>query len=264
MVSNLPSLDITLNRIERRYVRDRWRDKNYQDSFSRLYLIMSGKGVLSHSGETFTLTPGKIFLIPEYTLHDYNHFGKMELYFIHFQLRTPGELSFFNQYICRYQIEVGSSGIDVQDFNYIMDRSDHHTPLNQLQVASKLLEIISLFIVAPRANLSKSHYRDLSRLMIVINHMDENLNRECKVEEWSSLLNMERSSFTRYFSKVLGLSPGRYHRKKRIEAAMNLLNDSKLSCDEIGHKLGFYDGSHFSRIFFNETGLRPGDYRLHR
>jgi AraC family transcriptional regulator len=54
---------------------------------------------------------------------------------------------------------------------------------------------------------------------------------------------------------------GDYIRRLRIERAARELADGSASIAEIGLRSGFYDQSHFSRVFRQHTGLTPAAFR---
>jgi AraC family transcriptional regulator len=56
-------------------------------------------------------------------------------------------------------------------------------------------------------------------------------------------------------------SIGDYVRRLRIERAARDLSDSGASIAEIGLRAGFFDQSHFSRVFRRHTGLTPAAFR---
>lgn len=56
-------------------------------------------------------------------------------------------------------------------------------------------------------------------------------------------------------------SIGEYVRRLRIERAARDLSDSGASIAEIGLRAGFFDQSHFSRVFRDHTGLTPTAFR---
>ena len=63
------------------------------------------------------------------------------------------------------------------------------------------------------------------------------------------------------FKKEKGLTVQEYIRKRRIEAACNMLLYSDYSLTEIGEFLAFSSASHFNRIFKAEMGCTPREYR---
>lgn len=72
---------------------------------------------------------------------------------------------------------------------------------------------------------------------------------------------LSRSYFSVLFKSEVGVSVSGYIRKKRIEAAQNMLKYSDYSLLEIGSYLAFNSQSHFVSVFRRETGMTPGAYR---
>ena len=64
----------------------------------------------------------------------------------------------------------------------------------------------------------------------------------------------------RLFRSQLGISPGAYIAKIRIEESKLLLRGGALSMGEIAKKLGFSSQQHFSRQFRTVTGMTPSEY----
>ena len=79
--------------------------------------------------------------------------------------------------------------------------------------------------------------------------------------ELAALLHMSRNSFIRLFHRETGETPQRYHRKKCIEKACELLRSGDRTIDDVAEESGFSDRSHFSRIFTQITGISPGVFR---
>jgi AraC-like DNA-binding protein len=46
-----------------------------------------------------------------------------------------------------------------------------------------------------------------------------------------------------------------------MEKAIVMMEDEKLSLDEIAFLVGYTDSAHFSRAFRKEKGIPPGQYR---
>lgn len=68
--------------------------------------------------------------------------------------------------------------------------------------------------------------------------------------------------FSEKFKKETGLSVRAYTVKKKIEKAQEYLRHSNMSVQEISDELGFSSQSHFGRVFREEAGVSPGEYRM--
>ncbi len=65
----------------------------------------------------------------------------------------------------------------------------------------------------------------------------------------------------RTFRQQEGVSIGEYVRRLRIERATGELAGSSASIAGIGLRAGFFDQSHFSRVFRQHTGMSPAQFR---
>lgn len=67
------------------------------------------------------------------------------------------------------------------------------------------------------------------------------------------------SSLQRGFKKYLGVSPKQYLIKLRMNKALELLRENKLSVKEIAFACGYEDKKYFSRIFKKKYGYPPSE-----
>ena len=65
----------------------------------------------------------------------------------------------------------------------------------------------------------------------------------------------------RVFRAHLGMSPGEYARRRRIERATDRMLRTAESLAEIAATLGYADESHFTREFSRESGQTPARFR---
>jgi AraC family transcriptional regulator len=69
------------------------------------------------------------------------------------------------------------------------------------------------------------------------------------------------SHLARTFRKVHGRPIGEYVRALRVERAARELVDANAPLSEISLRLGFFDQSHFSRVFKRHMGMTPAEFR---
>ncbi len=70
-------------------------------------------------------------------------------------------------------------------------------------------------------------------------------------------LGMGYESFRKKFVRHMGVPPGRFRERQRIEKARQLLQSKRLTNKELADTLGFYDEAHFSKSFRRHVGLSP-------
>jgi AraC-like DNA-binding protein len=81
------------------------------------------------------------------------------------------------------------------------------------------------------------------------------------VEELSERLGVSKSHLVRSFTAAIGVSPGKYLVRVRIEAAMRLLLHREYSLEVIASLCGFSGANYLCRVFKKETGQTPAQWR---
>lgn len=82
-----------------------------------------------------------------------------------------------------------------------------------------------------------------------------------QITELARRVNLSTCRFTHLFTTELSVSPKRYLRNIKMDAAKTLLKESFLSIKEIASSVGFGDRSHFSREFKKAFGHGPSEFR---
>lgn len=80
------------------------------------------------------------------------------------------------------------------------------------------------------------------------------------IADHSTALNESAFTFSRKFSRHVGASPLQYRRHARLEHAMSLLVERRLSVAEVAHAAGYCDQSYFTNELRRETGLTPAKF----
>jgi AraC family transcriptional regulator len=87
--------------------------------------------------------------------------------------------------------------------------------------------------------------------------------RRVTLRELASLAGVHEVHVVRGFRRALGVTPGAYLRRLRIEAARDALLHTPASIAEIALAAGFSSQAHFTRLFRRQTGLTPAAFRRH-
>jgi len=85
--------------------------------------------------------------------------------------------------------------------------------------------------------------------------------RTWTVESLSNEVAMSRSAFAARFAELVGEPPMRYLAQWRMQVALTLLADERVSVGEIGRRLGYESEAAFSRAFKRFVGVAPGAAR---
>jgi len=72
---------------------------------------------------------------------------------------------------------------------------------------------------------------------------------------------MSHAQFYRKFKALMGINATEYLRRIRMQKAREILQDPDLSISEIAYSTGFGDPAYFTRVFKEDTGLSPNEWR---
>lgn len=94
-----------------------------------------------------------------------------------------------------------------------------------------------------------------------IAYIENHLHEPIRVADLAALAELNPSYLSTLFKKETGQTVSGYVLARRIEAAENMLKFSGFSYAEIAAILSFSSQSHFVRVFKQETGFTPREYR---
>lgn len=95
----------------------------------------------------------------------------------------------------------------------------------------------------------------------VTRYIDENSHLPVTLNELADLVHFSPTYLSRIFHQQQGMTIKCYINKKRLENARFLLRNSDTSINQIAVQCGFQNISHFNRLFRQNTGSSPLEYR---
>ncbi|QPB42036.1 cupin domain-containing protein [Rodentibacter haemolyticus] len=99
------------------------------------------------------------------------------------------------------------------------------------------------------------------RLNTVLVQLLQSPAKQWHIEQLAKLAAMSRANFIRVFQQQLGMSPGKFLTKVRLDLAAFLLKQSQQSILAIALEVGYQSEAHFSKAFKNVYQLSPSQYR---
>lgn len=88
-----------------------------------------------------------------------------------------------------------------------------------------------------------------------------NYHRPLRVTDISGYLGLDRTYFSKLFSRNTGVSPQAYILQFRLEKSLALLTHTDLSLGEISRAIGLEELFYYSRAFKRLMGVSPSEYR---
>ena len=101
----------------------------------------------------------------------------------------------------------------------------------------------------------------MEKIQPAVEYLNAHFTRSTSTEELAGLCSLSPSRFLHLFTEEMGISPSRYKRGLRMQAAKELLRYGGQTVSEVADTLGYNDPLHFSRVFRKEAGIAPSRYR---
>lgn len=96
---------------------------------------------------------------------------------------------------------------------------------------------------------------------IAVEYIERNLGQRITLEELGNASGVSRYHLCRLFRDTIGISPGQYVMRRKLDYAAVLLRSSNLPVGEIAERVGFENSMYFSNAFHRYMGSCPSGYR---
>jgi AraC family transcriptional regulator of arabinose operon len=123
-------------------------------------------------------------------------------------------------------------------------------------------------LVSMVRKLYQDKYIANSDLTSICKAIKEIIDRDfCKIRQLDDILKdlyISKYYFYEKFKEIYGLTPLQYLRGKKLKYSQELLGNTNLKVAEIAFMVGFENKLYFSRIFKQDIGISPTEYRDHK
>ncbi len=127
---------------------------------------------------------------------------------------------------------------------------------NILALKREIYNLLEELVENTRNDLRLEH--GFHNLLPAIRYLEKNLSSDASVGDLAKMCLMSSSYFYKRFKEYTGgMCLTDYRNKMRVEKAKELLESSLWNVSLIAQTLGFYDTSHFYRVFKKHTGETP-------
>ena len=97
----------------------------------------------------------------------------------------------------------------------------------------------------------------------IITEIQEHYTENITLTELAKKYGISVGYLSSLIKENVGLSYSAYVTARRIQKAKELLEDERLSMEQIAEQTGFRDHFYFIKVFKKHTGITPGKYRKH-
>ena len=241
-----------------------WALPDFTAPFSKLYFVLNGSitaGLLQPDGTTdtvYTLTPGKVWVLPCGNHYDLSTPAGFEKYYLHISLPARSGIDLFSGVR-----QVWGAPFDMDKWAFAQTEEAGWS----FALKAKLLALEAVGLLTEAADnpvlaqnlYEQSHFPPA--LQTAIRYIRENISARLTVEETADACRITASQLRRLFHDALGMSPKTYLSDRLYERAGELLLTEHVSVKEVAAALKFADLYAFSRFWKRYTGYSPTAYR---
>ena len=139
-------------------------------------------------------------------------------------------------------------------------------PVNTLSILIGILDLLRFLANhVPHKVLSEQQYfehkKTAARITRIVEYIDKNYPFQVKLEDLAKQENLTANYISQFFTKKIGVPYYQYLNNVRLEAAVQLLQDSSLSVTQVSNYAGFSDAKYMSNVFRQKFGCTPREYR---
>lgn len=144
----------------------------------------------------------------------------------------------------------------LEDIFLYYDQKKH--PLRKTKIQNKVLTFLLNFLDCA-VNFPKDKISiDIQKTQ---NEILENINQDLTIDELAQKIHLSVSRFKTKFKNQVGMPPGEYILRQKIEQAKYLLSSTEKSVTEIAFNLSFSSSQYFATVFKKFTRLTPRQFQ---
>lgn len=231
----------------------------------------------THIGNNvITLEKGDVILINQNVIHRHEHLTDGNRLFVHLdadfylaqltQNKTYGPFDNFIKSKAAKSYLVLKGDNEIKDLVLkIWKEAETQKKRHNLYIKSYCYQIVS-FMCRNDLLSDVSHSYDTSKikgLLPVIEYIEENYQNKIYLEELAKIVHVDKYTLCKLFKAAAGQTIVDYINFFRLMQAKEKLLNTEKSISEIALECGFASVSFFNRVFKNNQGCTPGEYKKH-
>lgn len=247
----------------------------------------TGEFTVHFTGESKTISPGELMLIPPKVPHNIDYEKVLEVYWVHFDFTYHDNQKDLARYIetrkdyalatDTFDIQKARSAVMISPGLQLPDRYPAKDPTRTLAIFQQLIRLYDhkqanwhlscklLLLELLSDTLSHLVPITISRTEVISNevhnYLETNCHRKVSLDELAHYFHYQKDALNRLVKKETGLTIGKLLNQIRLEKAKHLLLHSALTLDNISEACGYTDRSHFIKHFKHAYQCTPKTYK---
>ncbi|WP_028552634.1 helix-turn-helix domain-containing protein [Paenibacillus sp. UNC451MF] len=237
---------------------------DYIQSCYTISYIKQGKVTITCEGKEYEARTGDVMLHRPHI--PFNVISKTDgiHYLFNIELNVKGREDFFHLYPLDRVVQVRDSKAYENKFDEL-----NSIWLQEVgEIRTMQSGFLAFFLLHEIIESSKGGVRqcgrepfETDRFNRALQYMEQRLETGVSREELASLYHMNPVYFSRAFKNIYGITPMKMLHKLRLLHAKRMLENPENTIEMIAQQSGFYDASHFNRMFRKAFNISPNNYR---
>lgn len=280
----LAGLDLKVLAIQRTEAGRWWNFRHVISPFSRLWLILDGRAVVTHHGRRFTLEAGQLHLVPPFAIHDCSCSRRLDHYHLHFVSRLPTGIDLLSLLDFEFQLTAPGRALELfqrlevlypdrklpcydpareeyRRFPVAVEQAAHDAAAVDWFEANGILKLLlTPFLQSARSH-EGIHARATRQFLAVQEFIHEHMQETILLGDLARAAKLHPTYFSDRFRELVGVRPLEYLMRRRMERAQYLLLTRRAPVKQVAAEVGICDAAYFTRAFTRICGMSPTDYR---
>jgi len=281
---SLHALDLRILAVQRTVAGRWWNFRRVISPFSRLWLILDGHAVVRHHGKKFILRPGRLHLVPPFTVHDCSCSRRLDHYHLHFVSRLPTGNDLLSMLDFDFQLPAAPAALnqfqrlealypdrklpcfDPAREEYrrqplAAEQATHEAPAVDSFEANGILTLLLTPFLRTAHDHEGVHARATRQFLAVQELIHTRMRERLLLGDLARAVKLHPTYFSDRFNELVGVRPLEYLMRRRMERAQYLLLTSRAPVKQVADAVGIADAAYFTRAFTRHCGHSPSAYR---
>ncbi|MBR3843908.1 MAG: helix-turn-helix domain-containing protein [Clostridia bacterium] len=229
-------------------------------NYYELEIILEGEGEQSLNGSSYPLKPGVFYLVTPIDFHSVTAQGRLTIANISFDetlLSPQWQHLFINRRENLYGIAQETEKNDIETLYYMLEREAVSTDPYAPKARQQILDLLLMHVARKTVSQTLRSSTIQGSMQYIFQHFREKLT----LSRIAAESGYEPHYFSALFRKETGQCLTDFITELRLNYAKTLLNSTDLPITVIGQKGGFGSQSNFFRLFKQQFGCTPTQYR---
>lgn len=228
-----------------------------------LHYVVQGKGRLEMDGQVFPVESKQAFVIPADVLSYYQADTAEPWEYIWLQFHGPKAVEILQKAGLTRKSPVFIPTGDCTEVENCLF-AILNNPFSEYATMGKLYEFFQQLVSLSGHPVTTSRPEDsgLHYVRTVIQYINEKYSEPIHIREIADYCGLDRSYLGKIFKTATGQTPQKYLMEHRMKRAKELLQDTDMPVRHVGFSVGYNDPLAFSKVFKQETGCSPSEYRM--